>query len=359
MSQESYINDTLWNILFAGLIVLWLAMVGVLYGAYQNAISTALTSAVATFVTATATLILVGVTYSYARQTRLLVVESRKDRRRESITHMLGRGLEPLCNRLRNHRDHIEQEMSSNDQSCPRITSYFENEEVLLEDIPSHVLQTMEQEIPEFRQQEISEYCDRWTKYRERRTVIKDTVANGLADLERNKISDDIYQRVSDDLDSALENQKVSRWWGNKVDSEQTAEYYADNPFEIIIDHNEFIAHKLLTLPDSQAADESLVSLEPKGEKAIGRSVTARFEFERFVGLLRDDLLSYREQAAGTEELLTLFKTDMETLRQLLDVCQTAQCELKDYYGINPIQIQRKVDELGVIENSGGTNEKE
>lgn len=314
--------------------------------ASRGNVSDAFSAAVATFASATATTILVGITYLYTRHTRRLVVETRKDRHREAVLTLITEGIQPLVDQLESQHATVESRTSLRDGSFPHIPSEFADEDELIGNIPTHVLLDIEDEINNFTTDDLSKYCDNWKIYREKRSSIHESLTTSVSLLsgtsqEDSEISEEKLSKIADDIESVYPN--IGRYDWSPIDFfvrngvAEEPEDYIEFPHLVLSDFDRPIAGTLLQLPVVDG-NEHQVAYKNTDEK------TCHLNYDALFALLEDDLMPLRQQGDiqdDFDDLDSAYATATEHQSNLILILSSTLERLKDEYDIRNIHLER------------------
>lgn len=276
--------------------------VSILCGMQQQA------SVLANIAAAFATILLVGITGSYAISTQEMVRESRIERMRPHITSLISEGIDEMITELRQDEEKLEE--ADFESEIPEFTDLRKREH-------------REEILADLRVQD-REMMDQWDSYSEAKSDYLGTrnqVKQKLAALfEDGFISQYQDLEFTDFLPEDAEEEDLRSGMvgeGNSIQSMMTRK--SDNMADCILENRD--------LPSFD--DENFV-----GESEIIHRVFFRYN---------DELLGYRERD-GISDSLAELQTKIRTLSEAVDdtipVLEEFRTELKSEYDVPEIRIQ-------------------
>lgn len=232
--------------------VIWLVTLYFLTTSYQSLNLRNFLPILASFVTATATVFLVGVTYIYVKSTKNLVDETRKQQRRDAIVETIIDGLDPLLSEL-------ESQSTIDFNESYGVTEYPEyspkNIDSIIED---YHLVDVEIEIEEGIKNKLTNYDNKWDIYGDTRNELLSELSGDMSERFYKYLSEDEMEDFIESLEEAQ----------TKIDKEAAVagsrwkEGYLKAPGLVIEDHSKTLAKFVLKPPSEPNSDNITYSEE-------------------------------------------------------------------------------------------------
>lgn len=276
--------------------------VSILYGMQQQA------SVLANIAAAFATILLVGITGSYAISTQEMVRESRIERMRPHITSLISKGIDEMLTELRHDEEKLEE--ADFDAEIPEFIDLRKREhgeEILMD------LRVQDREV-----------MDQWDSYSEAKSDYLDT---------RNQVKQDLAALFEEEFISQHQDLEFTDFLPEDAEEEDLRNGMVGEGKSI----QSMMRGRSGNMADCILENRDLPSFDD--ENFVGESEIIHRVFFRY----DDELLGHRERN-GISNTLAELQTQIQTLSEAVDdtipVIEAFRTELKSEYDVPEIRIQ-------------------
>lgn len=276
--------------------------VSILNGMQQQA------SVLANIAAAFATILLVGITGSYAISTQEMVRESRIERMRPHITSLISEGIDEMLTELRHDEEKLEE--ADFYAEIPEFTDLRKREHG-------------EEILMDLRVQD-SELMDQWDSYSEAKSDYLDT---------RNQVKQELAALFEDEFISQHQDLEFTDFLPEEAEEDDLRNGMVGEGKSI----QSMMRRKSGNMTDCILENQDLPSFDD--ENFVGESEIIHRVFFRY----DDELLAYRERSGisnTSAELQTQIQTLMEAVDDTIPVIEEFRTELKSEYDVPEIRIQ-------------------
>lgn len=322
-----------WYIGGCFLAAIWLSSAYILYQSYQELALIDLAPSLASFVTASATVILVGVTYLYVNVSKNMVEESRKDVRRDAVIDIIINGIDPLLAELDSQNSLVLSDGNGNLQ----IPNY--SPDPISSTITQHKVVDIELELEENIESKLVRYDNNWKKYIRLREQAVSSLAEQLPDYFYNSLSQEKKELITRELDEIEDKIEKERAYpgNNWKDS------YPDAPGMLITDKSEELSEYILKASGGSSSDHHIYEEDYADEDYTQRRIDIEpayiyNSFQQFLLSIRDE----DEFQKNIEEMRSIVEENTELRHELIVKLDMAKAELMEEYNILHTHITRE-----------------
>lgn len=275
--------------------------VSILYGMQQQSL------VLANIAAAFATILLVGITGSYAISTQEMVRESRIERMRPHITSLISEGIDEMLTELRHDEEKLEK--ADFDAEIPELIDLrwrIHGEEILMD------LRVQDHEV-----------LDQWDSYRELKSDYLDT---------RDQVKQELAALFEDEFISQHQDLEFTDFLPEDAEEEDLRNGMVGEGKSI----QSMMRRKSGNMADCILENRNLPSFDD--EKFVGEGEIIHRIFSRY----DDELLGYRERN-GISNTLTELQIQIQALSEAVDdsvpVIEEFRTQLKSEYDVPEIKI--------------------
>ncbi|SER78530.1 hypothetical protein [Natrinema salaciae] len=324
-----------WGFCFLILSIIWSITAYFLYISYNTVALVDFIPALTSFVTATATIVLVTLTYLSVSSSKDMVQETKKQQRRDAVIVLIIDGFDSLIEELRD-QDRYTIETDGEFTPIPEISPSSVSSTV-----PEHIIVDIELEAETEIYGKLESYDENWREYTQKRSSLVSDISEEIPNKFYNELPDEERDEFISQLDDA----------GEKIDREQAFggrnwnDAYPDNPGKVVDDFSQELSNLILKATQSEPDLEPKIYTEEYPEGSYTQreiEISPENIFERHSEFLLE-LRSDPQYESEINELVNVIEYNQDLRFEIKNILSCARDDLMNKFDI----LHTHLDESG------------